>query len=251
VPPYQPVRAGAARASGAAVADRGTPLTYHGRMRRGFGSAIARRLGAPGRRVRRWWDRRTMPRFASVGPGFVMRQPRSVVGADRIHVGRDVKLGPGSELKANVRYPGGWMRHPLGEHVEQRFEPVIRIGDRVTATAALQVVAFREVVIEDDVMFASNVFVADGTHATTSGEVPYKYQGIAPVAPVRIGRGAWLGQNVVVLPGVTIGELAVVGANSVVTRDVPPRTVVAGVPARPVKTWDEASGAWRPADSRG
>src|SRR5690606_27179840 len=151
--------------------------------------------------------------------GFVMQGPRSVVGAERIHVGNHVKLGPGSELKANVRYPGGWLRHPAGDHVEQTFEPTLNVGDRVTATASLQVVAFQEVVIEDDVMFAANVFVADGTHASTRGDVPYKYQGIAPVAPVRIGRGAWLGQNVVVMPGVTIGELAVVGANSVVTRD--------------------------------
>src|SRR5690606_8013191 len=214
-------------------------------MRRGLGHSIVTRLDATGRRARRWWDRRTMPRFASVGPGFVMQQPRSVVGAERIHVGAGVKLGPGSELKANARYPGGWMLHPQGTHVEQVFEPTIRIGDRVTATASLQVVAFREVVIEDDVMFAANVFVADGTHATTTAEVPYKYQGIAPVAPVRIGRGAWLGQNVVVTPGVTIGELAVVGANSVVTRDVPPRTIVAGAPARPVRVWDEAARAWR------
>jgi len=65
------------------------------------------------------------------------------------------------------------------------------------------------------------------------------------VAPVRIGRGAWLGQNVVVMPGVTIGELAVVGANSVVTRDVPPRTIAVGVPARPVKVWDDGARAWR------
>ena len=213
-------------------------------VQRAIGPAIVSRLSSLGRRTRRWWDRQSLPRFASLGEGFVMQPPRSVVGAERIHVGRGVKLGPGSELKANVSYPGGWMRHPEGRHLEQRFDPKIRIGDRVTATASLQVVAFSEVVIEDDVMFAANVFVADGTHATTTGDEPYKYQGIAPVAPVRIGRGAWLGQNVVVLPGVRIGELAVVGANSVVTRDVPPRTVVAGVPARPIKRWDEAARAW-------
>lgn len=214
-------------------------------MRRDVLSTIAVRLDDVWRRASRWWDARTLPPFASVGPGFVMQRPRSVVGAERIHIGTGVKLGPGSELKANARYPGGWMLHPQGTHVEQVFEPTIRIGDRVTATASLQVVAFQEVVIEDDVMFAANVFVADGTHATTTAEVPYKYQGIAPVAPVRIGRGAWLGQNVVVMPGVTIGELAVVGANSVVTRDVPPRTIVAGAPARPVRVWDEAARAWR------
>src|SRR5690606_36889731 len=134
--------------------------------------------------------------------------------------------------------PGGWMRHPEGDHVSQEFSPSIRIGDRVTATGALQVVAFKEIVIDEDVMFAANVFVSDGVHGSDRGDVPYKYQGISNVAPIPIGRGAWIGQNAVILPGVTVGELAIVGANSVVNKDVPPRTVVAGAPARAVKRWD-------------
>lgn len=205
-------------------------------MARHLLTRVLRRLG--GR------QRTAGPAFATLGQGFVAQPPFTVVGGERIHVGTDVKLGPGSELKANVRFPGSWLRHPAGDHVEQRFEPVIRIGDRVTATASLQVVAFQEVVIEDDVMFAANVFVADGTHGTATGDRPYKYQGIGPVAPIRIGRGAWLGQNVVVMPGVTIGELAVVGANSVVTRDVPAGTIVGGVPAKPIKRWDASARAW-------
>jgi acetyltransferase-like isoleucine patch superfamily enzyme len=58
------------------------------------------------------------------------------------------------------------------------------------------------------------------------------------VEPVAIGSDVWLGTGVVVLPGVSIGDGAVVGANSVVTRDVAPMTVVAGVPARFLKTRD-------------
>lgn len=207
-----------------------------GRMANDLLARLRRRLGGA--------PRTSAAEFATIGEGFIAQPPFSVVGGDRIHVGTGVKLGPGSELKANVRFPGSWLRHPEGDHVEQTFEPVIRIGDRVTATASLQVVAFQEVVIEDDVMFAANVFVADGTHATETGDRPYKYQGIGPVAPIRIGRGAWLGQNVVVMPGVTIGELAVVGANSVVTRDVPPRTIVGGVPAKAIKSWDASAGVW-------
>jgi hypothetical protein len=56
-----------------------------------------------------------------------------------------VKLGPNSELKCNTSYPGGWMRTPDGEHVAQTFEPRLTIGDRVTATASLQVIAFASV----------------------------------------------------------------------------------------------------------
>ncbi len=57
-------------------------------------------------------------------------------------------------------------------------------------------------------------------------------------APVKIGNGAWLCVGAIILPGVTVGENAVVGAGAVVTKDVGANTVVAGVPARPVKTLD-------------
>ena len=118
------------------------------------------------------------------------------------------------------------------------------IGDRVTSSGALQVLAFDSVVIEEDVMFASNVFVADGTHAYATADVPYKYQGVGPLGPVRIGRGSWIGQNVVILPGVTIGALCIIGANSVVVGDVPARTIAVGAPARVIRRWSVEDERW-------
>jgi len=206
--------------------------------------AIWARGKAAFRPLARWIEAMSLPEFASPASGFEMQRPRSITNASAIHVGRDVKIGPNSVLKANTRFPGGWMRHPEGKHVEQRFTPSIRIGDRVTATSALHVAAFQEIVIEDDVMLAGNVFLCDGLHAYENADVPYKFQGIFRVAPIRIGRGAWLGQNVVVMPGVAIGELAIVGSNAVVTTDVPPKTIVGGVPARPLRRWDAASASW-------
>jgi len=224
---------------------------HDGRMEGFVRRAVRAALGGWLRRWGRLVERGTLPRFANEPVGFEMRGPRSLVHPERMTIGRDVKLGPNCELKCNVRYPGGWMQHPHGEHVQQTFEPSLTIGDRVTATASLQVIAFRSVVIEDDVMFAANVFVADGTHASARTDVPYKYQGVAEPQPVRIGRGAWIGQNAVISPGVTIGEMAIVGANSVVTRDVAPRSVVGGVPARVVKAWDPVAGAWVRPDAEG
>ena len=174
-----------------------------------------------------------------------MRLPRTLAHPERMRIGRDVKIGPNSELKCQIAYPGGWMRHPDGTHVEQRFDPCLTIGDRVTATRSLQVLVFDSVTIEDDVMFAGNVFVADGTHALATAEVPFKYQGVGRVAPIRIGRGSWIGQNVVIMPGVSIGAHAIVGANSVVTRDVPAQAIAVGAPARVVRTWDQVSSTWQ------
>lgn len=189
--------------------------------------------------------RRSLPHFARQGPGLVIDLPHEIRNPERIELGSGVKLGPNSVLSAATSYPGAWLAHPEGRHVAQTFEPRLVLGDRVTATASLHVQAFQEVVIEDDVLFARNVFVADGTHAMKDGTVPYKYQGIDRIAPVRIGRGSWLGNNVIVMPGVTIGACAVIGANSVVTRDVPAHSVAVGAPARVVQVWDAGAGSWR------
>lgn len=186
-----------------------------------------------------------LPSFATPAAGFVMQAPRTVQNPQRIHVGSDVKLGPNCLLRAVTRYPdGSWMRHPTGEHVQQEFDPVIRIGDRVTATGGLQLIAYDSIVVEDDVLFAANVYLSDGTHAVARADVPYKFQGLDPVAPISIGRGSWIGQNVVVLPGVEIGEFCVIGSNSVVTRSVPARSIAVGSPARVIKRWSEEQSGW-------
>ena len=188
--------------------------------------------------------RALLPTFATEAAGLVLDPPYEVRHPARISFGRDVRIGPNSVLKLTTHYPGPWMAHPDGEHVEQEFDPHVIFGDRVTATAALQLTVYDLVTIEDDVLLASNVHISDGGHATTRGDRPYKYQGIHRVAPVRVGRGAWIGQNSVILPGVTVGAYAVVGANSVVTTSIPSGSIAVGAPARVVRRWDATREEW-------
>ena len=202
------------------------------------------RLGALLYGVRARIGEATLPRFASTPRSLRIDLPRNVSNPDRIWFGEDVELGPGCFLIAVTGYPSRKMRSTEVPMEEQRFDPVIRFGDRVTATAQLQVFAQRSVTIGDDAMFATNVYINDGSHGYATADVPYKYQPIERIAPVTIGNGCWIGQNVVIMPGVTIGDHALIGANSVVTRDVPPRTIAAGAPARVRKRWDEDSGTW-------
>lgn len=192
--------------------------------------------------------RATLPQFATPATGLEMQFPRSIESPERIYLGSDVKLGPNSVLRVLKSYPGSWLRHPDGEHVTMSFDSELHIGDRVTATAALGITVFHRVTIEDDVTFAGNVFIADGTLANTRGDVPYKYQGIAPIAPVRIGRGSWIGKNVFVMPGVTIGAHVIIGANAVVTSDIPAGCIAVGAPARVVSRWDSTHERWLPVD---
>ena len=87
------------------------------------------------------------------------------------------------------------------------------------------------ITIEDDAMLAANVSLISNNHD------PYARQ-VLLCKPVRIGKGAWIGANATILPGVSVGKYAIVGAASVVTKDVPDYAVVVGSPAKVVKMLD-------------
>ena len=107
-----------------------------------------------------------------------------------------------------------------------------------------RIASMNEVIIEDDVLFAAFVHITDHSHEFRNVDVPISTQGGYSKGSVRIRRGAWLAFGCHVLSGVTVGENSVVAANSVVTKDVPPYTVVAGNPAKVVKRYNFETGQW-------
>jgi acetyltransferase-like isoleucine patch superfamily enzyme len=154
--------------------------------------------------------------FGSWGVGVQIHPPFCIEGAERIHLGMATSLASGCWLIA----------HPGGE---------IRTGERFFCAGDLSLSAAARITIGNDVLFSRNVHVVDHLHAHADPSQPIHAQGLARVAAVTIDDGAWLGPNVVVLPGVTIGRNAVIGANSVVTRDVPAFATAVGAPARVVQ----------------
>lgn len=210
-----------------------------------FGHGLAMRF------VRRWHAyvqaavATDLPRFANTPRNVVIELPRRIYEPHCMYLGDDVKIGPGALLVAQTHYPTDTMRHPLDKRAPQRFDPQIIIGNRVTSSGGLTIAAMHKITIEDDVMLAGNVLISDGLHGFSSVETPYKYQPMERIAAVTIGRGCWLGQNVVVMPGVAIGEMSIIGANSVVTHDIPAHAIAIGAPARVIKRWDETHGEWR------
>jgi acetyltransferase-like isoleucine patch superfamily enzyme len=124
--------------------------------------------------------------------------------------------------------PGSW----LNVHGPQEGAVALEIGEGTSIVGDCVLSAACSVRLGRKVLVARGAYVADHSHAFDDPARPVLEQGIARIAPVHIDDGVWLGQNVVVCPGVHIGRGAVVGANSVVTRDVPAGAVVAGAPAR-------------------
>ena len=131
-------------------------------------------------------------------------------------------------------------RLELGEHV--LFEPGVwitmgpearvRIGGGTFLNLGVQVAAQELVEIGEHCMFANGCFVTDANHRFSDPELPVPWQGFTSKGPTRVGANVWCGANVVVTSGVTIGERCVIGANSVVTEDVPAFSIAAGAPAR-------------------
>lgn len=190
--------------------------------------------------------RLTPIRFTNRPSNLTIKSPRAIRGAERITIGDDVFIGENSVIRA-VAVARSVRAGPDGTEVRQSFDPTITIGDRVWATSHLHLAAYRQIVIEDEVMLASNVFISDSQHGYETANVPYMYQKRSGVAPVLIKRGSWIGQNVVIMPGVTIGEFSIIGANSVVTKSIPRQCIAAGVPAKVIKKWDEGRQEWLPA----
>ncbi len=111
----------------------------------------------------------------------------------------------------------------------------ISIGEGSLLNIAVQVAALETVAIGAHCMFANGCLITDADHAFDDPRRPVPWQGFTSKGPTRIGDNVWCGANVVITSGVTVGERCVIGANSVVTEDLPPFSVAVGAPARVIR----------------
>jgi lipopolysaccharide O-acetyltransferase len=173
-----------------------------------------------------------LPLFGGHGRRCRIAPPFRFANLHQIELGHDVNL----MRDCWIHVLGG-----LGDDVSIK----LKIGNRCGIGMQATIAAAQSVVLEDQVLLARNVYIADHAHAFTDVSIPIMDQGIGNIAPVRIGRNTWLGQNVAVLPGVTIGEHCIVGANSVVNHSIPSFSVAVGAPARVVRTYNPATKQWQ------
>lgn len=157
-----------------------------------------------------------------------------IIGSSRIEFGNRFFAGRGLWLET------------LGEGSK------LVIGDNVNVSDWVHIAAISDVSIGNGVLIGSKVIITDHNHGRYSGAVEHSSPHEPPNhrlltgAPVRVGDRAFLGDNVVVLPGSVIGEGAIIGANSTVSGHIPPDTMAFGNPARPVRRYDPATRRWVP-----
>jgi len=175
----------------------------------------------------RWYERNSLPwNRAWIHREFARRRAfcRWPVHGNVLEAFREGRLEVGEHT---LFEPGVWITAPGSAR--------IRIGSGSFLNINVMVAAVELVEIGDHCMLANGCFVTDGNHRFDDPAQPVTYQGFTTKGPTRIGDNVWCGAHVVVTSGVTIGERAVIGANSVVTTDVAPYSIVGGVPARVLK----------------
>lgn len=170
-------------------------------------------------------------RFHSFGDGsLIMWRPTTIFNERFIAIGSRTLIGPGVALSAGM-VPGQ----------ECLSMPVVSIGDGCLIGRGSGIVGHFSITIGNDVWTGHHVYITDQNHGYEDVTIPISRQ-TQPERAVTIGDGSWIGHGSVILPGVTIGRHVVVGANSVVTGDIPDRCVAVGAPARVIRRHDPTVG---------
>lgn len=163
-----------------------------------------------------------------------------------LQIGKNVMFGNSSyiEFGDNCDIADNVVFAPLQKYGDINYSSKISVGNNVHFGTNDRIASKDGVIIEDDVLFAAFVHVTDHSHEYRKIDLPISRQGVFGKGKVVIKKGSWLAFGCHVLSGVTIGEHSVVAANSVVTKDVPPYSVVAGNPAKIISQYNFQSQKW-------
>lgn len=164
----------------------------------------------------------------------IIRLPFDIRNKKYIKIGAKFTTGFGCRIEA----------YPLDESVVLKFGKNVQINDYV------HISAMKGVTIGDNVLIASKVFISDLNHGSYGANDIHDSPNLPPndrklyAEPIVIEENVWLGETVCVLGGVTIGKGTIVGANSVVSKSLPPYVIAVGAPAKPIKKYNFENEKW-------
>lgn len=165
----------------------------------------------------------------------LVRFPVEIRGKKHIDFGKNLTLGKGLKIEA---YP----------YINKGI--IIKFGTSVGINDYAHITGISSIEVGNNVLMAGKIYISDGNHGSYDSDeydsTPESIVGIRPMTakPIKIGENVWLGENVAVLGGVNIGQNAIIGAHSVVTKDIPPNTIAVGNPAKPIKEFDLKKNKW-------
>ncbi|MBD5274762.1 MAG: acetyltransferase [Bacteroides sp.] len=166
----------------------------------------------------------------------LVRKNFEIRGKKMIRFGNNLTTGVGCRIEAFVS--------------DNNKEQKIFLGDRIQLNDYVHISALMSVRIGDDTLIASHVYISDNSHGiykesdfdTNPEIIPIQRPYL--VDSVCIGSKVWIGEGVIVMPGVSIGDGAIIGAHSIVNKDIPPQTIAVGAPIKIIKRWNDKSNKW-------
>lgn len=164
----------------------------------------------------------------------IVRFPIDLRGKQSIKISKGFTTGRGCRIEA---YP-------------KTYQQVLFIGENFQMNDYCHITAVEKVIIGNNVLLASKIYISDSSHGSYAGNefdsspdtIPHDRPLVTK--PVIIEDNVWLGEFVSVLPGVTIGKGTIVGANSVVSKSLPPYVIAVGTPAKPIKQFNFTTNTW-------
>jgi lipopolysaccharide O-acetyltransferase len=165
----------------------------------------------------------------------LIRLPLIIRGKTNIDFGSRLTTGVGCRLEA---------------YNNKKSMKSLIFGKNIQLNDYVHITAMNKVVIGDNVLMASKIYISDCSHGFYDGEELNSSPDQHPIdrsykiSDVIIGDNVWLGEFVSVMPGVTIGKGAIIGANSVVTKDIPANTIAVGSPAKVIKRYNFEAKRW-------
>lgn len=169
--------------------------------------------------------------FGEFGKGSTIKGKVYLISPSNIFIGKNCSIGPYCRIETFTNYG------------EQLTEPKLIIGDDCSIQHAVHIYCAKKVEIKKGCLIASGCMITDENHGMDPLKGYYESQPLL-IRPTMLEEGVWLGENVCVLSGVTIGQYSVIGANSVVKRDIPEYSIAVGNPAKVVKKYNFETRTW-------
>ena len=179
------------------------------------------------RTIYRW---KAKSHFGKCGKRTYCIKPIRIIGGKHINVGSDVSILNGLRIEA---YVGS----------KEAKDPIIEIGNDTNIEQNVHITGGHKVHIGEQCSLLSGCVITDINHPYENISIPASKQTIKST-PVSIGNQCFIGTHAVILPGVTLGKHVVVGANSVVTKSFPDNCVIAGIPAKIIKQYNQQTQIW-------